>query len=229
MKSSNKAIITIYYINIEDVSWNEISSMLNIVSKQEKQKILEMQREKDRCLSLVGKLLLLYFLNQNSTQKVNRLPKLEYTSYGKPQWENISSFFNITHSENMVACAYGYDKNIGIDIELIKNYNIDMFAEILTLKEYEQLKKSNNIVKLIQIWTIKEAVLKADGRGFYADPQKIVIQGNKVHFENRILSIQSKTIRDQYLISIASESDSRVFYREINIKDLIFMLTCLQN
>lgn len=227
MKSANKAIITIYYINIEDVSWKEISSMLSIVSKQEKQKILEMQHEKDRCLSLVGKLLLLYSLNQNSIQKVNRLPKLVYTSYGKPQWKNISSFFNITHSGNMVACAYGYDKNIGIDIELIKNYSIDMFAEILTLKEYEQLKKSNNIIKLIQIWTIKEAVLKADGRGFYADPQKIVIQGNKVHFENRILSIQSKTIREQYLISIASDFDCRVLYREINIKDLIFMLTCL--
>lgn len=229
MKSANKAIITIYYINIEDVSWNEIFSMLNIVPKQEKQKILEMQQEKDRCLSLVGKLLLLYSLNQKLTKKVNRLPKLEYTSYGKPQWENISSFFNISHSGNMVACASGYDKNIGIDIELIKNYSIDMFTEILALKEYEQLKKSNNIIKLIQIWTIKEAVLKADGRGFYADPKKIIIQDNKAYFENRILSIKSKTIREKYQISIASEFDSIVLYKEINIKDIIFMLTCLQD
>ena len=227
MKSANKTIITIYYINIEDISWNEISSMLNIVSKQEQQKILEMQHEKDRCLSLVGKLLLLYSLNQNLTQKVNRLPKFEYTLYGKPQWENISSFFNISHSGNMVACAYGYDKNIGIDVELIKNYNTNEFAIILTAKEYEQLQKSSNIIKFIRIWTIKEAVLKADGRGFYADPQKIIIQDNKAYFENRILSIKSKTIREQYLISIASEFDSEILYKELNIKEIASIPTRL--
>ena len=75
--------------------------------------------------------------------------------------------------------------------------------------------------------TIKEAVLKADGRGFSADPQKVIIQDNKAYFENRILSIKSKTIGEQYLISIASEFNSQILYKEINIKDIISLFAYL--
>jgi len=100
-------------------------------------------------------------------------------SYGKPyisSKHNIELFFNISHSDNYLAIIFDTKYECGIDIEEKSNIVIDKGIEELVLsnKEKEIYYNSSNKEELFYIfWTLKEAYLKALGRGFSVSPNSI--------------------------------------------------------
>lgn len=75
--------------------------------------------------------------------------------------------FNITHSGRVVACAVLKENgNIGIDVEKIRDIEIRNFGKQFSAPEMMQILASKNPNHtFFDYWTIKEAVMKADGRG----------------------------------------------------------------
>ncbi len=90
--------------------------------------------------------------------------------HGKPTLKNAPDFFfNISHSENLVACAFS-NKNIGVDIEKISAEKPRISNKYFTLAEKVYLSgtqgsddKTNN--RFYEIWTKKEAYVKYIGKG----------------------------------------------------------------
>lgn len=108
------------------------------------------------------------------------LKDVQYTAFNKPFWK-ADIDFSIAHSGNIVGCALSTKGTIGLDIEKIQVINIDNFKHILNLEDQHFLSKSNNINKdFFKIWTIKEAVSKADGRGLSMDVKDIIIGQKQV-------------------------------------------------
>ncbi len=94
---------------------------------------------------------------------------LTYDNNGKPhltQYPNIN--FNITHCENLVACAF-HNNSIGIDAELPAYFPKVLIDRALSEKEKcFLLSKSTTTERqewFYRLWTLKEAYVKKSGIG----------------------------------------------------------------
>jgi 4'-phosphopantetheinyl transferase len=106
--------------------------------------------------------------------------------YGKPEvdWQNYTNcnnpplHFNISHTDSLIACGVTVHVPVGIDVEdkerKIKHdilafaerfYSADEVKFLSTLPDPEVQRK-----EFIKLWTLKEAYVKALGKGFSAAP-----------------------------------------------------------
>ncbi len=85
---------------------------------------------------------------------------------GKPQLPGFFPF-NITHSGHVIACAVMQgDGLIGIDCEKIRPIEVIKFSKQFSPTEMQWiLSAPNPQIRFFDAWTMKEAVMKADGRG----------------------------------------------------------------
>ena len=95
---------------------------------------------------------------------------LDFSSgeFGKPFLQPNDLAFNLTHSGNRVAIAVARS-SVGIDLEQIKIQSVDscLISTCLTASERHWLEQQTDDPHrgFFRLWTLKEAVLKADGRG----------------------------------------------------------------
>ncbi len=75
----------------------------------------------------------------------------------------------------MVICAVSERAEVGVDVEFIKDdLSLNDYTNFLNEQDYNLLKASDDFVDTFyKIWTAKESVMKADGRGFNLDMKKI--------------------------------------------------------
>ncbi|KAF2296450.1 hypothetical protein GH714_038229 [Hevea brasiliensis] len=114
--------------------------------------------------------------------------KFKKNIHGKPEvvWQSEDGWcqphlhFNISHSSSMIACGVTSNSRIGIDVEekqrKIKNNILAFARRYFSLHEIEYLSSiSDSEVQhqeFIKLWTLKEAYVKALGKGFSAAPFK---------------------------------------------------------
>lgn len=83
--------------------------------------------------------------------------------FGKPFFENINGFyFSISHSFPFYAAAVS-DRPIGIDVEKIRDVNLNIAKRMFTENEREYIGKDK--IRFFEIWTKKEAYSKFTGKG----------------------------------------------------------------
>jgi len=87
---------------------------------------------------------------------------------GRPSIINIRNKnldFNISHSDEFVILAMSNRLRVGIDIEKIRDIDIDLISyNCFSNKEKKYLKEKNDkLVNFFKIWTLKESYLKALG------------------------------------------------------------------
>ncbi|MBE6728377.1 MAG: 4'-phosphopantetheinyl transferase superfamily protein [Ruminococcaceae bacterium] len=84
---------------------------------------------------------------------------LSYNQNGKPFMDKC--FISLSHSGGYVACALS-DKNIGMDIEVLKDIKKCDTYKFFTEKESIYINEDINLLskRYLEIWTKKEAVLK---------------------------------------------------------------------
>ncbi|PWA82284.1 major facilitator superfamily protein [Artemisia annua] len=105
-------------------------------------------------------------------------------AYGKPEvdWENDNDWppihFNLSHTSSLIACGVTIDSPIGIDVEekkrTMKNKILSFAKRYFTNEEMEVLRAISDPEvqrqEFIKLWTLKEAYVKALGRGFSGAP-----------------------------------------------------------
>lgn len=105
-----------------------------------------------------------------STQYQIECKELEFykNENGKPFFKNIEEiFFNISHSENMFACAVS-KKRVGIDVQKIKAVNEYVYGKVCTSEEINSIfKASDSKAEFVRFWTKKEAYIKAIGKSIF--------------------------------------------------------------
>lgn len=154
---------------------------------------------------LVGRLLLRQLLTQ-FYQLTNSLKHLQYTKYGKP-YLSQGPHFSIAHTQEYVICAISDHSSVGIDIE--KSQPIvpsDFKAEMAP--QYNQIIQSQKPAsEFLRYWTLKESVIKADGRGLQIDLASITFHNHQARIGNDSKVWHTQTIYPfpDYTISIASE------------------------
>jgi 4'-phosphopantetheinyl transferase len=153
------------------------------------QKVTAFSRWEDAHASLSGKLLL-----QRACLDLGLsgdLCEVRYSAFGRPYLENGPDF-NISHSGNVVVCAVSTAGRTGIDIELNIPVNLEDFRDHFAEEEWQHILAAPDPLPVFyKYWTIKEAVLKAQGSGFQAslaalhvtDPASIFYAGRQWHIK----------------------------------------------
>ena len=92
----------------------------------------------------------------------NSLNKISYNEEGKPLMEGIS--FSISHSQDLVACAFSATGNIGLDVEYPRNIERVYFRHCFNDQEWGLIEKDKSNHTFYQYWTQKEARRFASSR-----------------------------------------------------------------
>jgi len=134
-------------------------------------KMLPKQGEKNFELSLIGKILTKRIVSSETlTPKKNVL--IGKTKLGKPVIKkpgNSNLDISISHSGNYLVIGIFNSGKIGVDIELLKDIDFRVFRNCLSASEEIYInsgkKMKQKLENFYEIWTRKEAYLKALGIG----------------------------------------------------------------
>jgi 4'-phosphopantetheinyl transferase len=132
------------------------------------------------------------------------LEHLCFSAYNKPYFPGQTDF-NISHSGDYVVCAVSQICRVGIDLENIHDINPEEFVRCFTNKEWAYIHGSSRPVQTFyELWTRKEAVIKADGRGLHIPLQSFEVIDYKTVVENTVWYMQPIPLEDGYIAHLAT-------------------------
>ncbi|MEI3790604.1 MULTISPECIES: 4'-phosphopantetheinyl transferase family protein [unclassified Chryseobacterium] len=170
-------------------------------------KILKYRRWQDAQLSLLGRVLLQYGLENHFDIKDYEIDRT--TNY-KPFLKNQDLHFNISHAGNIVVC--GISKfSIGIDIEYIDpKISYNDFKSQITINEFNKMHFSGDKARsFFTYWTEKEAVIKAHGKGLLIPLQSFEVFQGQTLIDKEKFYLKEIFIHQEYQCCIASNNDIR--------------------
>jgi len=91
---------------------------------------------------------------------------LERDAHGRPFLAGTDLDLSISHTPGLTVCAISLGCRVGVDVELRRELQFEEIAPALSGPEKTRVQSGNLPWSLLSCWTVKEAVLKGDGRGF---------------------------------------------------------------
>lgn len=146
-----------------------------------------------------------------------------YSERGKPSI-NSQLQFNLSHSEEMAVCGLTLTSRIGVDLEkmrAMKDLN-NLTKRFFCAKEHELIEKSAEKEKLFfQLWTAKEAYLKALGTGISGGLDRVEVGLDPLKLDNVAGDWQlwTQEIGDNYRATVVIEGSDRVI-KTFGLSDL---------
>ncbi|XP_022842754.1 uncharacterized protein LOC111366260 [Olea europaea var. sylvestris] len=161
-----------------------LNQYLDVLPSCEKDYVFQMHGEEPRKRALLARALVRTTIAryEKNNQVSPRSLRFRKNVHGKPelewqfsdQWRSPPLHFNISHTSSLVACGVTINSQIGIDVEekhrTIK-HSILSFArryfskdEVLFLADILDPEVQRH--EFVKLWTLKEAYVKALGRGF---------------------------------------------------------------
>ncbi|MHB8209248.1 4'-phosphopantetheinyl transferase family protein [Mucilaginibacter sp.] len=175
---------------------------------REKKKLDSFRRWQDVTASVIGKALLLQSLKHIGANL--RLADIKYTEFNKPFFESNLDF-NIAHSNNYVVCAMATNCRIGIDIEKVKTGPITDYKAILSNSELDTIINSIAFHETFySVWTKKEAIVKADGRGFNLQLNEVDTTCSPLILDETSWFTETVFIDTDYVLNVAFNNKSPV-------------------
>ena len=172
------------------------------------------------------------------TNIVSQDIQFDYNHKGKPSLLNIYKEinFNLSHKNNYT--IYGFSKlNLGVDLEVVKSdIKVPAIAQrFFSENEYQDLAQFNQSEQLsyfFQLWTAKEAYLKAIGEGLSGGLDSIELSKNyhqqewqikllnASEQESKLWQIKTISLPDNYLMSWAVKSTNNLVVKYYKIDDI---------
>jgi len=178
---------------------------------------IKFRYEQDFVRHILGRILLIEGISDLGFRAI-KPDDILYSEFHKPFIENGPSF-NISHSGSIVICAIeSLNKvNVGVDVEEIKPIDINCFNDIFTEKERNQLLCSKSqLLTFYSIWTRKESVLKAYGKGLLFSPNDVdVITEDFAEIDGVRYYIKEINLKQGYACHVATTEKKK----SINITD----------
>ena len=150
---------------------------LSLLNTSELRKYHAFHFEKDKRLYLLAHVVLKLVLSEYLNCSVS-LIEFKFNKYGKPALKDPSSSiqFNLSHSQTAVALGVSYNANqdLGVDIEHQdrKGQLLEMASHFFSKAESAILleqPKERQVETFFKLWTLKEAYIKAIGKGLSID------------------------------------------------------------
>lgn len=198
MYSLNENDVHVWLCDFTQIPVGIIADYYRLLCESERQRYERFQFDKDKMAFVYSHAMLRLILSSY----LKCTPKsiiYHINSFGKPSIKNNVTpaliEFNLTHTDNMAACVITNTKNtsVGIDIEK-SNSDVDIFSLFnLSLSKDEQKEITEcgdeNEMKrrFIELWTLKESLLKSNGTGINCNLSKLSFSlglPDKIVFDN---------------------------------------------
>lgn len=168
------ADVIIYTLFLPDYL-NTIHVLNRFLSAQELARAQRYYHESDKNRFIICRGLLKLLLSFYTQLPVSKI-ELNYDNNKKPFLPSHPSvFFNVTHSKDHAIIAFSYYP-VGVDVEYI-NYNYDILNNLDTIYNETEiasiLKTKEKHTVFYKLWTRKEALVKAIGKGIDDDFPKV--------------------------------------------------------
>ncbi|MDF2690515.1 MAG: sfp [Gammaproteobacteria bacterium] len=178
---------------------NAIDRYWNSLSDSEKARANRFYFPEHRCHFIAARGILRELLAGVLAQSPDKI-EFHYQSLGKPELLNQALQFNVSHSGPQALFAFTLGHSIGVDIEKIKACDeLELAARFFAKEEYQALLALAPLHRrqsFFQIWSQKEAFIKALGQGLsYLDKFSVSANG-----PGQLLSCKlNEAIADWYL------------------------------
>jgi phosphopantetheine--protein transferase-like protein len=154
-----------------------------------------------RMASLAGLSMLMAGL---SAAEIDRdLADLQFTADGKPFWPR-GPHFSISHAGLYAGCALAAGasahSSLGFDIEQIRPLRRNVMARMLSAEELASAQ--DDPVAMYQLWSAKEAVVKAVGVGLRKMAQ-VRIEGDHAHLDDATWHLHRQVIDTDHVACVA--------------------------
>ncbi|SIQ64992.1 4'-phosphopantetheinyl transferase [Chryseobacterium sp. RU37D] len=175
--------------------------------------------EEDRKSRIISKLLLEILVRKIAPDQNFFWNLYQKDSFSKPYFKGLEINFSTSHHENFsVVCATGKNQ-CGIDSELIKPLDVNIYKDFLHPNEQQFIHQQlNPQTAFYEIWTKKEAVLKASGLGISQDLQSIDAHENVVQINNEKYFTKELNISENSITYIATDQQNI----QLNLEEVIF-------
>lgn len=183
-----------WYLVPEEVQGKMLfNAYKDLISPEEHMHVFEMKEKQLQKQALLARVLVRTSLARYTDGKINpKSLKFRKNTFGKPEviwpfekhngnvWKPPPLCFNLSHTSSLIACGVTTKSSVGIDVEekgRRMNSNILKFARrYFSLPEIAWLEgipdPERQLQKFVQLWTLKEAYVKALGRGISGAPLK---------------------------------------------------------
>jgi 4'-phosphopantetheinyl transferase len=168
-----------------DVTGEGPTKFWSTLSNQERERAARFASDRERARFVVARGLLRAILGSSLGADPQSLAFL-YSAKGKPSlggaFATSGLQFNLAHSGGLAVFAIARDRMVGVDVEQLRPVPelSSVIARFFAPRECAEIKKLSGAKELrafFQIWTRKEACLKATGEGITGLPGMIEVLG----------------------------------------------------
>ncbi len=157
----------------EAISPALLAQYRQLLAPQEIEQADRFRSQGDRWRAIVGRVLMRWALSQYRPHIAPDAWQLAATPLGKPyvaQPEAHGLQLNLSHSRDLAVCAVTSDSEVGVDVEAVDRAAqyikiADRFFHPQESQLLAQTPAEKQAEIFIRLWTLKEALLKACGRG----------------------------------------------------------------
>lgn len=210
-------MVNVCYYNIRNFPEASFDVYLNVLPGTFRKEVLKYVKYNDRLLCLIGKLLVWRLYKQEGYTITDFEKNFKRNDNNKPLIEDWKCF-NISHSGQMVIVALSdFSDEIGIDLEMI-DHSTEVFSLLSFFCDEEQslIKNDKNPHgRFFEIWTRKEALLKATGVGIIDGLSHFSCLQDIVMLNGKTWKIDQLGVSEGFSCSLA-----RPFYGNKHLKDI---------
>jgi len=205
----------LYIVVKEPIQKSLFSLLCSQMPSAIQRKINSFRKWEDRQASLLGRVLLRQSLCASGLSE-RLLTQIEYGKFGKPYLAD-GPHFNITHSYPYIICAVDQQNEVGIDVETIRDIDIEDFLEQFTALEAEALALTANPISLFySLWCKKEAIVKAQGSGLNIPLNELDVLSDKTLYAGDVYFFKQIHIDASSICWMASTQP----FKQINIQPI---------
>ncbi len=218
MDTKGSWVTLLYCDNVNGLSKKQYADLLAFVSEQRKNKILKYLKLEDRILGLTSFALLNYGLHMKGLLSLD----FSYSTnqYGKPYVRGSMFEFNISHTNNAIACAIA-NTTVGVDIqEKIYEYQ-NVMEYVCSSSEIEHISASISPVECFtKLWTLKESYVKCIGTGIWDGLEHLDFSLMSNDCGNMYGYYFHYIIEKEYCLSVCS-TEKKIEIRKISLGELL--------
>ncbi len=216
-------MIKVYFLKINKKHYKHLDVYLKALPVVIKKRLFKLDQKDDRFRGVIARLILKKILIVEGYSE-NVLKKIKIDEYNRPYLDNKIDF-NISHSGNYVLCAIctnGAKKTrVGVDIEKMRKIKIDEFNVFLSKTELvDVLRKKRPLNRYFELWTKKEAVSKANGKGIGTLLPGIKIKNKVASCENIKWNLKKININKNYQSHLAFKGNPKIKIIELKTEEI---------
>lgn len=181
--------------------------------------ILRYRRAEDRLARLVVRLALRHALLRLGFAAESDLNAWTRTPTGRPHLAGSAADFSLSHAGDLVAVAVGTGYRLGVDVEWFRPVEREAFRRFLLPREVDG--DDPDCRRLLRAWSLREAVLKADGNGLLASEADVRRVGEGCGPGGRRWWTDTLDVEGGCLTLAADRRPDRVVREDVGLSDLL--------